>query len=145
MGTAWVADRLWERLGVGAQIVEVAGRRRGPGQRVDPAVVERVIFAMVANRLSPTPLSKLASTEMVYANAPTPTRITLCQRGPIVLEAAALLASAWTTYNVKRAGRYRHTPHTPRSTNGSSPQRHRQPSTSDRDPHHRPCMTSPPC
>src|SRR6266545_3501382 len=39
---------------------EVVGRRRGPGRRVDAAVVERVIFAMVANRLSPTPLSKLA-------------------------------------------------------------------------------------
>ena len=60
MGTAWVADRLWQRLGIGARIVEVAGRRRGPGRRVDAAVVERVIFAMVANRLSPTPLSKLA-------------------------------------------------------------------------------------
>lgn len=60
MGTAWVADRLWQRLGIGARIVEVAGCRRGPGRRVDPAVVERVIFAMVANRLSPTPLSKLA-------------------------------------------------------------------------------------
>src|SRR6266545_2347680 len=43
-----------------AQIIEVVGRRRGPGRRVDAAVVERVIFAMVANRLSPTPLSKLA-------------------------------------------------------------------------------------
>ncbi len=60
MGTAWVADRLWERLGIARQIIEVAGRRRGRGRRVDPAVVERVIFAMVANRLSPTPLSKLA-------------------------------------------------------------------------------------
>lgn len=65
MGTAWVADRLWERLGIGAQIIEVAGRRRGPGRRVDPAVVERVIFAMVANRLSPTPLSKLAGCSWV--------------------------------------------------------------------------------
>ena len=65
MGTAWVADRLWERLGIGAQIIEVAGRRRGPGRRVDPAVVERVIFAMVANRLSATPLSKLAGCSWV--------------------------------------------------------------------------------
>ncbi|MGH8775441.1 MAG: IS1634 family transposase [Jiangellaceae bacterium] len=65
MGTAWVADRLWQRLGIGAQIIEVAGRRRGPGRRVDPAVVERVIFAMVANRLSPTPLSKLAGCDWV--------------------------------------------------------------------------------
>lgn len=60
MGTAWVVDRLWHRLGIGARIVEVAERRRGPGRRIDAAVVERVIFAMVANRLSPTPLSKLA-------------------------------------------------------------------------------------
>lgn len=60
MGSAWVADRLWGRLGVGERIIEVVSRRRGPGRRVDAAVVERVIFAMVANRLSPTPLSKLA-------------------------------------------------------------------------------------
>ncbi len=65
MGTAWVADQLWQRLGIGAQIAAVAGRRSGPGRRVDPAVVERVIFAMVANRLSPTPLSKLAGCSWV--------------------------------------------------------------------------------
>jgi Transposase DDE domain len=65
MGAAWVADRLWARLGIGRQIIEVAGRRRGRGRRVDPAVVERVVFAMVANRLSPTPLSKLAGCSWV--------------------------------------------------------------------------------
>ena len=65
MGTAWVAGRLWERLGIAQQITTVAERRRGPGRRVDPAVVERVIFAMVANRLSPTPLSKLAGCSWV--------------------------------------------------------------------------------
>ncbi|MGH3966459.1 MAG: IS1634 family transposase [Pseudonocardiaceae bacterium] len=65
MGPSWVADRLWQRLGIGAQIIEVAGRRRGPGRRVDPVAVERVIFAMVANRLSPTPLSKLAGCSWV--------------------------------------------------------------------------------
>jgi transposase len=37
------------------------------------------------------------------------TFLTLRQRGPKVLEAlAALPATAWTTYNLKRAGRYRH-------------------------------------
>ena len=37
------------------------------------------------------------------------TFLTLRQRGPKVLEAlAALPAPAWTTYNLKRAGRYRH-------------------------------------
>lgn len=65
MGTAWVADRLWERLGIAEQIIAVADRRAGPGRRVDPAVVERVIFAMVANRLSPTPLSKRAGCSWV--------------------------------------------------------------------------------
>jgi len=63
--TAWVADRLWERLGIGAQIIAVAQRRQGPGRRVDAAVVERVVFAMVANRLSATPLSKLAGCSWV--------------------------------------------------------------------------------
>lgn len=55
MGAAYVADRLWERLGIAAAI-----RRVGAGRRIDAAGVERVIFAMVACRLSPTPLSKLA-------------------------------------------------------------------------------------
>jgi hypothetical protein len=60
MGTAYVADQLWSRLGIGAAIRRVAADRR-----VDPAQVERVIFAMVANRLSPTPLSKLAGAAWV--------------------------------------------------------------------------------
>lgn len=55
MGTAWVADQLWERLGIGRAIAAAAR-----GRRVDAELVERVLFAMVANRLSPTPLSKLA-------------------------------------------------------------------------------------
>jgi hypothetical protein len=60
MGTAYLADRLWSRLGIG-----VAIRRVAAGRRVDAALVERVIFAMVANRLSPTPLSKLAGAAWV--------------------------------------------------------------------------------
>jgi Transposase DDE domain len=60
MGTAYVADQLWSRLGIGAAIRRVAADRR-----VDPTLVERVIFAMVANRLSPTPLSKLAGAAWV--------------------------------------------------------------------------------
>lgn len=61
----YVRGRLWERLGIAQQIVTVAEHRQGPGRRVDPAVVERVIFAMVANRLSATPLSKLAGCSWV--------------------------------------------------------------------------------
>jgi Transposase DDE domain len=60
MGTAYTADRLWARLGVGAAITRVAA-----GRRVDPGLAERVIFAMVANRLCPTPLSKLAGAAWV--------------------------------------------------------------------------------
>jgi hypothetical protein len=60
MGVTWVADRLWQRLGIGAQVLAVVGRRRGRGRRVDAETVERTMFAMVANRLTASPLSKLA-------------------------------------------------------------------------------------
>jgi hypothetical protein len=55
MGTSWVVARLWERLGIGRAVMVAAA-----GRRLDAVAVERVLFAMVANRLSPTPLSKLA-------------------------------------------------------------------------------------
>lgn len=60
MGASFVADRLWERLGIGAGIKAVANRRSGPGRPLDADAVERVIFSMVANRLSVKPGSKLA-------------------------------------------------------------------------------------
>lgn len=55
MGAAYVADALWRRIGIADAIARVAAKRR-----VDASLVERVIFAMVANRLSVRPLSKLA-------------------------------------------------------------------------------------
>ena len=55
MGSSWLADRLWERLEIGQTIIACAGGRRFQAERV-----ERAIFAMVANRLSVKPLSKLA-------------------------------------------------------------------------------------
>jgi Transposase DDE domain len=64
MGSAWLADRLWERLEIGKTIVACAGDRRLAGERV-----ERAIFAMVANRLSVKPLSKLAGCEWVRERA----------------------------------------------------------------------------
>ena len=64
MGSAWVADRLWERLEIGKVIVDAAGGRRLAAERV-----ERAIFAMVANRLSVRPLSKLAGCEWVAERA----------------------------------------------------------------------------
>ncbi len=55
LGASFAADRLWERLGIGAAIRKVAA-----GHPVDGEPVERSLFAMVANRLSVQPLSKLA-------------------------------------------------------------------------------------
>lgn len=64
MGSCWLADRLWERLGIGEALLTAAGARR-----VEAAVVERTIFAMVANRLSVKPLSKLAGCDWVAERA----------------------------------------------------------------------------
>ena len=59
LGGAWVLDRLWERLGIGAAV-----RRAAVGRKVDGAFAERVIFAMVAQRAL-EPGSKLACTRWV--------------------------------------------------------------------------------
>jgi len=64
MGAYWVLDQLWARLGIGRSVVEVA-----TGRKLDGAAAERVIFAMVANRLSVKPLSKLACTEWAAKRA----------------------------------------------------------------------------
>src|SRR6266542_979623 len=54
MGSPWLADRLWERLAIGQAILAQAG-----GRRLEAQAVERAILAMVTNRLSVKPLSKL--------------------------------------------------------------------------------------
>lgn len=64
MGACWLADRLWQRFGIGDTIRQAVG-----GGRVDAEQVERVIFAMVANRLSVKPLSKLAGCGWVAERA----------------------------------------------------------------------------
>src|SRR5450755_1331375 len=64
MGSPWLADRLWERLEIGKVIIDAAG-----GRRLEAQAVERAIFAMVANRLSVRPLSKLAGCEWVAERA----------------------------------------------------------------------------
>src|SRR5437763_6909290 len=56
LGGAWTLDRLWERLGIGAAI-----RRAADGRQLDGEQVERVIFALVAQRAL-EPGSKLAAT-----------------------------------------------------------------------------------
>ena len=59
LGAAWTLDRIWERLGVGAAI-----RRVAAGRRRDGDAVERVVFALVAQRAC-EPGSKLAATGWV--------------------------------------------------------------------------------
>jgi hypothetical protein len=60
MGVAWVADQLWQRLEIAKAITTAA-----QGRRVDAQLVERVLFAMVANRLTHQPTSKLAGCKWV--------------------------------------------------------------------------------
>ncbi|MGH3517788.1 MAG: IS1634 family transposase [Haloechinothrix sp.] len=59
LGAAWVLGRLWERLGIGAAL-----RRIADGRRLDGDAVERVLFALVAQRAL-EPGSKLAATGWV--------------------------------------------------------------------------------
>jgi hypothetical protein len=59
LGGAWVLDRLWERLRMGAAL-----RRVAAGRRLDGDATERVIFALVAQRAL-EPGSKLAATRWV--------------------------------------------------------------------------------
>ncbi len=56
MGTAWLLDGLWTQLGVAAALAKVLGDRRFTTD------VERVLFALVANRAI-DPVSKLAAAE----------------------------------------------------------------------------------
>ena len=58
-GGAWVLDQLWDRLGIGAALRQVAA-----GRRVDGGATERVLFALVAQRAL-EPGSKLAATGWV--------------------------------------------------------------------------------
>ncbi len=64
MGSCWLADRLWERLRIGGAIIAAGG-----GRRLEAEAVERTIFAMVSNRLSVKPLSKLAGCTWVAERA----------------------------------------------------------------------------
>jgi len=59
LGGAWTLDQLWERLGIGAAIRRVATSRR-----LDGTEVERIVFALVAQRAL-KPGSKLAATKWV--------------------------------------------------------------------------------
>jgi hypothetical protein len=56
LGGAWVLDRVWERLEIGAAVRKVAA-----GRRLDGQAAERIIFALAAQRAL-EPASKLAAT-----------------------------------------------------------------------------------
>ncbi|MDA8331928.1 MAG: IS1634 family transposase, partial [Candidatus Dormibacteraeota bacterium] len=58
VGGAWVLDQLWHQLGIDQGVKRILA-----GRKLDPKV-ERVLFAMVANRAL-EPLSKLAGTQWV--------------------------------------------------------------------------------
>jgi transposase len=65
MGAGWLLDGLWSRLGFAEAIgTAIAGRRVDPG-------VERVLFALVANRAI-APCSKLAALEWAAADVHLP-------------------------------------------------------------------------
>jgi len=59
LGAVWTLDRIWQRLGIGAAV-----RRVAVGRRLDGEQVERVVFALVAQRAC-EPGSKLAATGWV--------------------------------------------------------------------------------
>ena len=59
LGGTWTLDRVWERLGIGEAI-----RKAADGRRLDGQAVERVVFALVAQRAL-EPGSKLAATKWV--------------------------------------------------------------------------------
>jgi transposase len=64
-GTAWLLDGLWRQLGVDAALAKVLGGRRFSTD------VERVLFALVANRAI-DPMSKLATAEWANNDAALP-------------------------------------------------------------------------
>ncbi len=65
MGAAWLLDALWRRLGVDAALRRVLGGRRFTTD------VERVLFALVANRAI-APASKLAAAEWASCDVAIP-------------------------------------------------------------------------
>jgi len=65
LGGVWLLDGLWEKLGVDRALAGVLGTRKFSTD------VERILFALVANRAL-DPLSKLAASEWVCEDVPIP-------------------------------------------------------------------------
>ena len=67
IGGVWVLDALWRRLGIDTALRDArtpGGRGRGRGRPRDDETVERVLFALVANRAL-APASKLAAADWI--------------------------------------------------------------------------------
>jgi hypothetical protein len=65
LGGVWVLDQLWSRLGIGQQIRKLArSPKHRPGRKLDPALLERIVFALVAGRAL-APSSKLEAARWI--------------------------------------------------------------------------------
>jgi hypothetical protein len=65
LGGAWVLDQLWARLGIGREIRKLARKpAHTPGRKLDVALLERILFALVAGRAL-APSSKLEATRWI--------------------------------------------------------------------------------
>jgi transposase len=65
LGGVWVLDQLWSKLQIGAEIRKLArSPKHRPGRKLDVALLERIIFALVAGRAL-APSSKLEATRWI--------------------------------------------------------------------------------
>ena len=65
LGSAWVLDQLWCRLGIDVEIRRLArSPKHRPGRKLDVALLERIVFALVAGRAL-APSSKLEATRWI--------------------------------------------------------------------------------
>ena len=69
LGGVWVLDQLWSRLGIDAEIRKLArSPKHRPGRKLDVALLERIVFALVAGRAL-APSSKLEATRWIREEA----------------------------------------------------------------------------
>src|SRR6266508_4115977 len=94
LGSVWLLDGLWQRLGVADALAGVLGRRRFT------TAVERVLFALVANR-AVDPMSKLSAAEWASQDAAIPGLVDMDEDQ--AYRAMDLLADADTQARVQEA------------------------------------------
>ncbi|HZJ07367.1 MAG TPA: IS1634 family transposase [Nocardioidaceae bacterium] len=65
LGGVWVLDQLWSKLGIGTEIRKLArSPKHRPGRKLDVALLERILFALVAGRAL-APSSKLEAARWI--------------------------------------------------------------------------------